>query len=771
MIRQHTTGRLLVSRKLAGVIFAVFALFIQPLVALDVPSAFAATSNIAKLVFTNPPISVEQNIVTNQLTVQVQNVSSAAESLDTAATKLKLSSTSTGGQFSSNGTSGWTSAPSFTMASGSSSRSFYYKDSNPGTHTLTATATDSAGTPYSWTAATQQVIVNSTPLPTATLTAPNLASPQSAFTANVFTSTFTNVSNEAGVKVRVKTTFTLGNPDDIVFDYYEEGAPNEGYLPLERDGNDFYFGPASGFPLINNASSSFRLIFLEPGTYTATSEIINTADGSRIGNLVSSTVVVEDPAVARVSNEAELRAALANASVTKIILNNDITTLAQITVTRDGVTIDGGNKKIDGAFVKTSNSSNSVIGIQANNVTVSNLKVTSSADQAWPMQLHGINVYEAGGVAINKVAAYELEGSGIVVGQGSTVLATNITTSGNGWHGINVDKEGAVLTIGGSNSHDEKYPIFIDDKNAGKVNYETSQYDEFAIRVNGKDARVYRLRPDLSNAKKFDLVIKKSDDVDGLVFAKTPLGRPLEFSNEKASLELLEDTEISAQKGWDGAILAPKLLPDYEIPISGAATSTAITVGSGTHSLLLSKMARLTFAADYGKLVGYQAPESGSSFNEITTKCTENSASGLPDGARECWINDGQDLVVWTKHFTTFATYSKGPSSEPVSTPTKASTPFVTGVGLISPLLNNTVLSASAIATDKEGDLREEGKVLGTDTDKNATAADQLGTIAPSEEGWKLWGVAWYWYLLAIGALGAGGWYGLKLYRNREADF
>ena len=39
---QSKTGRSLVSRKLAGAIFAVFALFVQPLVALDVPSAFAA---------------------------------------------------------------------------------------------------------------------------------------------------------------------------------------------------------------------------------------------------------------------------------------------------------------------------------------------------------------------------------------------------------------------------------------------------------------------------------------------------------------------------------------------------------------------------------------------------------------------------------------------------------------------------------------------------------------------------------------------------------
>lgn len=66
-----------------------------------------------------------------------------------------------------------------TMNSGSANRSFYYRDSTPGSPVITATTTDSANNPYAWTPATQTVHITATPSEdTAPPTAPT-ASPSS----------------------------------------------------------------------------------------------------------------------------------------------------------------------------------------------------------------------------------------------------------------------------------------------------------------------------------------------------------------------------------------------------------------------------------------------------------------------------------------------------------------------------------------------------------------------------------------------------------------
>jgi len=145
--------------KLTGAIVAVFALFMQPLVALDLPSAFAATADVTKLAFTTTAQAIDTDEASAVMTVQTQNFGSTSEVLDTPSTKLLPRSSSPTGEFSPDGTSGWTSTPSYTMASGSSNKNFYYKDSSAGTFNLTATATDNVDVTYPWISAAQNVTV------------------------------------------------------------------------------------------------------------------------------------------------------------------------------------------------------------------------------------------------------------------------------------------------------------------------------------------------------------------------------------------------------------------------------------------------------------------------------------------------------------------------------------------------------------------------------------------------------------------------------------
>lgn len=86
-----------------------------------------------------------------------------------------------------------------------------------------------------------------------------------------------------------------------------------------------------------------------------------------------------------------------------VVLQNDMTVTSQITITTNGVSLDGDGHTLTADFVKTSNSNNSAIGVQADDVTISDIIL----DGVNPVvnQLHGINFYEASNGSVDGVTA------------------------------------------------------------------------------------------------------------------------------------------------------------------------------------------------------------------------------------------------------------------------------------------------------------------------------------------------------------------------------
>jgi hypothetical protein len=153
------------------------------------------------------------------------------------------------------------------------------------------------------------------------------------------------------------------------------------------------------------------------------------------------------------------------------VLQGDCASTSQINVPA-GTTLDGAGHTISPSFTKTDNSNNAVIGvISANGVTIKNLTIdgTNGTD------LHGINVYQSQNVLITDVTSKNNDHSGISV-NASTVEVKNVTTSGNGWHGINVDKQGAVLNITGPMHQTDAAQLYVDDSTLVTVNDVLGQY-------------------------------------------------------------------------------------------------------------------------------------------------------------------------------------------------------------------------------------------------------------------------------------------------------
>ena len=120
---------------------------------------------------------------------------------------------------------------------------------------------------------------------------------------------------------------------------------------------------------------------------------------------------------------------------------------------------------------------------------------------------------------------------------------------------------------------------------------------------------------------------------------------------------------------WNCILTAPKVTTINLPETAGATTvlSKAIEVGHDDLNLSFDKAVRLLFPNDSGKKAGYAVGDT--SFIEILSLCNGDSGYGL-DEDEDCKINIGDDLVVWTRHFTKFATFSVEPivSAEPPPT-------------------------------------------------------------------------------------------------------
>lgn len=274
-------------------------------------------------------------------------------------------------------------------------------------------------------------------------------------------------------------TVTLKNASDEVVDTFTYSGVTEGEsIEVVREN-----GSSAGQ---TNSIDSYS-------TNQVTSNANNTGTPGALNRAQATATEVTNVRTGMVYDDLQLAADDAQSGDT-LQLNEDISTSRQVTITK-ALTIDGGGHEIDAAFLKTDNGNNSALGVQADDVTIRNVSLTSSADEQWPKQLHGINVFEAQNVAITNVTVYEFEGSGIAY-NGSTGTIQNVNTAGNGWHGINVDKTGASVTIQGVNTHNEAFAdIYVDNDTVAQVtapsyDWERSNRPEAGY---GND-RVYRLK-------------------------------------------------------------------------------------------------------------------------------------------------------------------------------------------------------------------------------------------------------------------------------------
>ncbi|MFA6184601.1 MAG: fibronectin type III domain-containing protein [Candidatus Shapirobacteria bacterium] len=174
-------------------------------------------------------------------------------------------------------------------------------------------------------------------------------------------------------------------------------------------------------------------------------------------------------------------------------------------------------------------------------------------------------------------------------------------------------------------------------------------------------------------------------------------------------ISIQASTSISSTDiGWDGMMLAPTAISTTIPEVSGETRTveTAIDVGVTDVKLSFDKAVRILFPDQAGNRVGYL--RSAIPFTEITTTCGSDSGATL--GVDEdCKIDVGNDLVVWTRHFTKFIVFSSvstiTPTPTPTPTPTSSpststSTSSISSTGWAAPACSATKPGGTPIITN-----------------------------------------------------------------------
>ena len=308
----------------------------------------------------------------------------------------------------------------------------------------------------------------------------------------------------------------------------------------------------------------------------------------------------EESTTKTVSTADELKTALSGAtSGTTIQLTANITvnneglakTSAAVTIPT-GVTLDGNTYSIsaDTNWVKGNSHIVSVESATDDGVqtTIKNLTVIGNGNTK-----SGIHVYNSKGVTLENVTIRNCAEAGLLVND-SKVTAISLTTSGNGWGAVNVDKAGASLDLTGANL--------------------------------GEDVEVWTELPELPiNVDGFEKVIGYGDSEDptglkGYTYYTTEmskLGEVYTVNADTNSITVYENIEDAVAEN-----ATINLLKDVEIEQPLNITVPGVTINGDGHAISYD-------GTEFGSMILVSGTADGTALNNVTLNTNSKAKHGV----------------------------------------------------------------------------------------------------------------------------------------------
>ncbi|MBP8818927.1 MAG: S-layer homology domain-containing protein [Syntrophomonadaceae bacterium] len=125
-------------------------------------------------------------------------------------------------------------------------------------------------------------------------------------------------------------------------------------------------------------------------------------------------------------------------------------------------------------------------------------------------------------------------------------------------------------------------------------------------------------------------------------------------------------TIITAPAGWDGTLNLPTVKANDSVTVTPDAGKTAavnrvIEIGCGDTALNFDKAVKIVIPGEAGKEIGFVRGGVFQKIDTVLTATTQDAVDAelLTKGKLDGKQDQGNDLVVWTKHFTSFVTYTQ----------------------------------------------------------------------------------------------------------------
>lgn len=279
-----------------------------------------------------------------------------------------------------------------------------------------------------------------------------------------------------------------------------------------------------------------------------------------------------------VNNETELSSALANTAIPTITIGSSFSVNAPVAVNR-AVAIDGNEKTLSAG----SSLAGHVILVTGSDVHINDLTVDGNNKS-----VHGIQAYVATDVSLENVTVMDNGKSGLLV-NGSTVTVNNLSTSGNGWNGVNVDQgsgvtSAATLTVNGVSSHDEDDgipAIWVDDNAKVLVSVVDTNnqytatvrsYEKNAVTITGTE---YFLTP--------APVVEEDDNNNGGGSGRSGSGRRNVNTNSNANDNASVTGQVNSTTPGQGQVLGASTY-NFTVDLSYGSTGADV---NALHQLLI----------------------------------------------------------------------------------------------------------------------------------------------------------------------------------------
>lgn len=382
----------------------------------------------------------------------------------------------------------------------------------------------------------------------------------------------------------------------------------------------------------------------------------------------------------------------------------------------EGIFLNGSVKNTIAYNEIYSNSDNGIEFVGNNNAGSHNINNNHIYSNTW----HGIHlgsyldttdgaiIIDSNDIELNGRAGVRIEDNT------SQIQIVNNTINSNGQNELST----GIHTYTASGNYARGNTIISDNSDIGIVNSDTGNIFDASMNwwgyesgpyhstnINGEGDQVsndVNFSPWYGNEGKYSLRGIPAEDGG---YKSYTLNEEFNVENHDYTLVIPAGTTVTGTSVWDGDINRPTATETpSNLPTRSGYTTHAgntIEVGFADGKLVLSNAARLLFPGAQGKRVGYT--RAGESFTEITEVCGTDSQSWADTNLSaegDCKKDVGNDLVVWTKHFTKFSTFTLtqnstgggGGGGTPIVVPVLGVTPVVVSGGNIVKTRDITLL-------------------------------------------------------------------------------